>query len=225
MTVDKNFTVTIDTNAKKITEKFLSHGVYNATGFVENKTNSKWVTFDFSLDGSPVIHSTPQPNQEKEPETNNEDMTIQEKIKERIEAAKKEREAQINPPLQTGSGETVVNKTTTGGSTTATDDTKVSSDKPTTNGVSTTIDLSSSLLYVVIGLGGAGAVIAGVIYGIKNKNKHIRADKPVVKIKEPSERTAPSEDDYALMILKNRLAKGEITIDEFNALKEVLKEP
>jgi uncharacterized membrane protein len=32
----------------------------------------------------------------------------------------------------------------------------------------------------------------------------------------------PSEEDYSLMILKNRLAKGDITIDEFNALKEVL---
>ena len=253
VTVDKNFTVTIDTNAKKITEKFLSHGVYNATGFVENKTNSKWITFDFSLDGSPVIHSTPQPaqtpsisptpqpsqqepsqtqqqsstpqpNQEKESEINNEDTTIQEKIKERIEAAKKEREAQINPPLQTGSDETVVNKTTTGESNTATDDTKVTGDKPTTSGVSTTIDLGSNLLYVVIGLAGAGTVV-GVVYGIKNKNRHNQGNKPVVKIKELSERVAPSEDDYALMILKNRLAKGEITIYEFNALKEALKEP
>lgn len=33
----------------------------------------------------------------------------------------------------------------------------------------------------------------------------------------------PSEDDYSLMILKNRLAKGEITIDEFNNLKKILE--
>jgi len=247
ITVDRDFEVTIDTK-----EKFVSHGVYNATGFVENKTNSKWVVFDFSLDGSPVIHqtqqpapttepapaqqpaqqepsqtqpsSTPQPNEEVESETDNEDKTIQEKIKERIEAAKKEREAQTNLPPQAGSGETTVNQTTTGESTTTTDDTKVTGDKPT-SGVSTVIELDSTLLYVVIGLGGAGAV-AGVVYGIKNKNKHIRVDKPVVKIREPTERSSiPSEDDYALMILKNRLAKGEITIDEYNALKEALREP
>jgi len=248
VTIDKDFEVTIDTNAKKIKEKFASHGVYNATGFVENKTNSKWVVFDFSLDGSPVIHQTqqpvpaqqpaqqepsqtqqpsptPQPNEEVESETDNEDTTIQEKIKERIEAAKKEREAQTTTPPQTGSDETAVNQTTTGESTTATDDTKVTGNKPTTSGVSTAIDLGSNLLYVVIGLGGAGAV-AGVVYGIKNKNRHNQGNKPVVKIREPSERSSiPSEDDYALMILKNRLAKGEITIDEYNALKEALREP
>jgi len=243
VTIDKDFEVTIDTNAKKIKEKFVSHGVYNATGFVVNKTNSKWVVFDFSLDGSPVIHQTqqpapttepsqtqqpsptPQPNDEVESETDNEDTTIQEKIKERIEAAKKEREAQTTTPSQTGVDETAVNQTTTGESTTSTDDTKVADNKPAISGVSSAIDLGSNLLYVVIGLGGAGAV-AGVVYGVKNKNRHNRDDKPVVKIREPSERSSiPSEDDYALMILKNRLAKGEITIDEYNALKEALREP
>ena len=243
VTIDKDFEVTIDTNAKKIKEKFVSHGVYNATGFVVNKTNSKWVVFDFSLDGSPVIHQTqqpspttepsqtqqssptPQPNEEVESETDSEDTTIQEKIKERIEAAKKEREAQTTTPPQTGSDETAVNQTTTGESTTSTDDTKVADNKPAISGVSSAIDLGSNLLYVVIGLGAAGAV-AGVVYGVKNKNRHNRDDKPVVKIREPSERSSiPSEDDYALMILKNRLAKGEITIDEYNALKEALREP
>lgn len=33
-----------------------------------------------------------------------------------------------------------------------------------------------------------------------------------------------SEDDYSLMILKNRLAKGEITLDEFDILKKKLIE-
>jgi len=148
-----------------------------------------------------------------------------EKIKERIEAAKKEREAQTTSPPQTGADETAVNQTTTGESTTSTDDTKVTGNEPATSGVSSAIDLGSNLLYVVIGLGGAGAV-AGVVYGIKNKNRHNQGNKPVVKIREPSERSSiPSEDDYALMILKNRLAKGEITIDEYNALKEALREP
>lgn len=256
VTADKNFTITIDTDAKKIREKFDSHGVYNATGFVENKTNSKWVTFDFSLDGSPVVHPTPEPaptqqpattpqssptsqptqqqpsqtqqsstSQSTEEEADGEEKTIHEKIKERIEAEKKKREAQTTTPPQTGSDETAVNQTTTGESTTATDDTKVTGNKPTTSGVSTAIDLGSNLLYVVIGLGVAGAV-AGVVYGIKNKNRHNQGNKPVVKIREPSERSSiPSEDDYALMILKNRLAKGEITIDEYNALKEALREP
>lgn len=244
VTIDKNFTITIDTK-----EKFASHGIYNATGFVVNKTNSVWKTFDFSLDGSPVIHPTSQPaptqqptqqpapqptstppteqssqsSEENENESNSDELTIQEKIKERIEAAKKQKEAQANPPSQTES-ESTVDQTTTGESTTATDDTTVTGDKPGTTGISTAIDLGSNMLYVVIGLGGAG-VITGVVYGIKNKNRHDQDVKPVVKIREPSVKSAPSEDDYALMILKNRLAKGEITIDEFNALKEALKEP
>jgi hypothetical protein len=242
VTIDKNFTVTVDTK-----EKFASHGIYNATAFVVNKTNAVWKTFDFSLDGSPVIHPTSQPTQpqtqtptpsqqqssqtqpasspqtNQEEETGNEEKTIQEKIQERIEAAQKQREAQANPSPQTES-ESTVDQTTTGESTTATDDTTVTGDKPATTGISTAIDLGSNMLYVVIGLGGAGAV-AGVVYGIKNKNRHDRVDKPVVKIREPSVKSTPTEDDYALMILKNRLAKGEITIDEFNALKEALKEP
>ena len=249
VTVDKNFTVTIDTNAKKIKEKFASHGVYNATGFVENKTNSKWVTFDFSLDGSPVVHptnqpvlaSTPQPTPAPIPqptstpstsqpssqsnandENDGDELTIQEKIKERIELAKKLKEAQTNQPIQTGSGQIGVNQT--GNLNTTTTDT-ISGDKADTTGTSTVpIDLSSNLLYIVIGLGGAGAA-AAVVYGAKNKARH-KSDAPIVKIRELSEKVgAPSEEDYALMILKNRLAKGEITIDEFNALKKALQEP
>ena len=38
-----------------------------------------------------------------------------------------------------------------------------------------------------------------------------------------SEKAQPKED-YALKILKNRLASGEITIEEFQELKKVLKE-
>lgn len=247
VTIDKNFTVAVDTK-----EKFVSHGIYNATAFVVNKTNSVWKTFDFSLDGSPVIHPTSQPaptqqpiqqpapqpqptstppptqqssqsDEENENESNSDELTIQEKIKERIEAAQKQKEAQANPPSQTESKSTV-DQTTTGESTTTTDDTTMTGDKSGTTGISNPIDLGSNMLYVVIGLGGAGAV-AGVAYGIKNKNRHDRVDKPVVKIREPSVKSTPTEDDYALMILKNRLAKGEITIDEFNALKEALKEP
>jgi len=35
---------------------------------------------------------------------------------------------------------------------------------------------------------------------------------------------SPSEEDYSLMILKNRLAKGEITVKEFDELKKKLSE-
>ena len=32
------------------------------------------------------------------------------------------------------------------------------------------------------------------------------------------------DEDYNILVLKNRLAKGEITIDEFRALKKALKQ-
>lgn len=37
-------------------------------------------------------------------------------------------------------------------------------------------------------------------------------------------RSSPEEDDHYLMILKNRLAKGEITVEEFDELKQKLVE-
>ncbi|MGI0010901.1 MAG: hypothetical protein ACREAE_05835, partial [Nitrosopumilaceae archaeon] len=88
------------------------------------------------------------------------------------------------------------------------------------------IGFDSTLLYVIAGIGSAGATGA-VVYGIKNKSRHKRSHSAYStheKTMTPKP-SAPSEDDYAFMILKNRLAKGEITINEFNELKKALKEP
>jgi len=38
------------------------------------------------------------------------------------------------------------------------------------------------------------------------------------------DKDSPGEEDYSLMILKNRLAKGEITVKEFDELKQKLGE-
>ena len=56
---------------------------------------------------------------------------------------------------------------------------------------------------------------------IKSKKKKDQ-NKKSEKDKEP-EKVQP-KDEYALKILKNRLASGEITIEEFQELKKVLKE-
>ncbi|MBI3640726.1 MAG: SHOCT domain-containing protein [Thaumarchaeota archaeon] len=50
----------------------------------------------------------------------------------------------------------------------------------------------------------------------KEKNKKSETDKKSEKVQ--------SREDSALTILKNRLASGEITIEEFQELKKVLKE-
>jgi hypothetical protein len=87
----------------------------------------------------------------------------------------------------------------------------------------------NNLLYPLIALAGVGVIIA-VVYGKKNSLWFSPNQKSRIKYKtsnsEPVEKTSESqEEDYALMILKNRLAKGEITIEEFNRLKDALKEP
>lgn len=229
--LEKTFEVKIP---EKDLAKFTLHGIYNATAFIVNKTEGISITFDFSLDGSPVIHPTPIVETEttettppisdvsdEESETvvnddsssNSEEKSIQEKIQERIDAAKKQKELQASLPIleenQTAS----------------------EVDSSTNSSIvehAEEINLGSNLLYIIAGVGGAGAAGAAV-YVMRNTNRH-RPDyasyftqpEKTESIQKP---TMQNEDDYALMILKNRLAKGEITVDEFNELKRALKEP
>jgi uncharacterized membrane protein len=83
---------------------------------------------------------------------------------------------------------------------------------------------ASSFLYPVITLVGVGIVV--VVLYLRKKRKtpsrviESRKDTPVQT--EPVHK--PQDVDYAMTILKNRLAKGEITLDEFKILKEELSE-
>ncbi len=87
---------------------------------------------------------------------------------------------------------------------------------------------SSNTMYILIILAGVG-VITAVLYGKKNKLwfSSSSQDKDVL-VHSSDSSIIPDEqieEDYSFMILKNRLAKGEISIDEFNRLKDALKEP
>jgi hypothetical protein len=88
----------------------------------------------------------------------------------------------------------------------------------------------NNVLYPLIILAGAGIIIA-VLYAKKNKLWFNFDFKPMNKknVDDPTKSVEKDDDfveeDYSLMILKNRLAKGEITIEEFNRLKDALKEP
>jgi len=81
-----------------------------------------------------------------------------------------------------------------------------------------------SILYPAISLVGIGIVVA-ILYSRKKR----KLGTVVIESKEahlPVEQTFEKKDeDYALTILKNRLAKGEITVDEFKKLKDELSEP
>jgi hypothetical protein len=84
----------------------------------------------------------------------------------------------------------------------------------------------NNILYPLIALAGVGVIVA-VLYVKKNK-LWFNSDFKSTNIHDDSMKPVEKDDvieDYSLMILKNRLAKGDITIEEFNRLKDALKEP
>ncbi len=76
-----------------------------------------------------------------------------------------------------------------------------------------------SIMYPLIALCGVGIVIAVIYFKKTNLIFNVQKTTP-----RPSTQTISSEpeDDYAILILKNRLAKGEINLDEFKAIKNEL---
>lgn len=228
--VDNKFQKSVD-----VSKFYTTAGIYNVTAFITNKTNG--ISVDFDIEKQRPITTLPELESEytqgendavdtqdtKNIETND-DKTIQEKIKERIESAKKLKELQTNPiqTIENTSNQTT-NSTVTTNSVSDESDTKNNS---AINSLENVAKFDSNLLYVIAGLGSVGA--AGVVvYGIKNKSGHKKYYPPYFTPEKTTitKQTVQSEDDYALMILKNRLAKDEITINEFNELKKALKEP
>ena len=82
---------------------------------------------------------------------------------------------------------------------------------------------ASTIIYPVISLVGV-AIIVVILY-LKKKRKLFGNLETKKEISIPVEvQPEQQEDDHAMMILKNRLAKGELTIDEFKALRDELSE-
>ncbi len=250
---DNKFEVMVKTTDPQFHDRFSVKGTYNATAFITVEKNGTVVSFDFSPDGTSVVHpqttTEPAPNAEPKPQvqdtsggqaqtdltqkTSDSEKSVQERIQERIEMAKKQREALTKPPVQTAPAEkTTVNQTTNDNVVNNTVSKPVSQteEKPVTTNLNPDqfFPSSDSFVYAIAGIVGAGVIMA-VIYRVKNKNKNKTKDKPEEKHEEKIEtiqKTIPQpEEQYPLMILKNRLAKGEITIEEFNELKDALKEP
>ena len=233
--IDNKFQKSIE-----VSKFYTDAGIYNATAFITNKTNGIVIDFDIEKQ-RPIIAPAPEPESEPKQEENNAEQntvteqnsetnnekTIQEKIKERIEAAKKLKELQTNPTSQTNENTTnhITNSSNMVTNTTSSDVPIGGQNNPQT--VEHAINSDPVLLYAVVGLGGVG-VAGTVIYNMRKKSKpqdYSSYFTPSEKTKTLENPSTQSEDDYALMILKNRLAKGEITIDEFNELKKALKEP
>ena len=234
--IENNFEKSIS-----VSKFYTDAGIYNATAFINDKTNGKIIDFDLEKQRPIVIppsESTPEPDQPQQDDVSSDtqndqnsgtisnEKSIQEKIKERIEAAKKIKELQnmSKPTNGNQDGQTPENHTTENPvPKDISTDTKNESPGPSVN----EYGFDSSMLYVILGVVGAGGVGA-TVYIMRNKPKSRDYSQyfPSTEKTETSENSSiASEDDYALMILKNRLAKGEIAIDEFNELKKALKEP
>lgn len=80
-----------------------------------------------------------------------------------------------------------------------------------------------SILYPAISLVGVGIVVTILYFRKKRKLGPVIRESQDAHL--PVEQTfEKQDDDYAMTILKNRLAKGEITVDEFKTLKDELSE-
>ena len=147
--------------------------------------------------------------------------TIYEEIQKRIENAKRLQQLLQAKPKEVGLNENV-GLVDSAGNASAFNVSTTSENNPLS------IDFNN-ILYPLIALIGAG-VIATVLYAKKNK-LWFNSDFKSINRQNVGDSTKSVEkddevvEDYSLMILKNRLAKGEITIEEFNRLKDALKEP
>ena len=184
------FEIVVNTND---TNQFSTKGTYSATAFVGDPSSGKTIAFDFSPDGSPVIHQVP-------PNTNT-GIT---------------NSGQPTPQhFMTQLNENIAMSDVTGNLT-------KTNPSSTFEKSSTTFDFKN-ILYPLISLCGVGIVIAVIYFkkinlkpGMQKNNRSQQSIQTVIP---------ESEDDNAVLILKNRLAKGEITLDEFKAIKDTLSEP
>ena len=84
---------------------------------------------------------------------------------------------------------------------------------------------ASLVIYPIISLVGVGIVVY-ILYLRKKRSPSgdtVKAKKETIVPPEAS--SNQNEDDHAMTILKNRLAKGEITVNEFKELRDELLEP
>lgn len=82
-----------------------------------------------------------------------------------------------------------------------------------------------NIIYPLISLVGVGIIIVVLYFRKKQKNVNTVSHIQTSTIHSIESGSEEKDADYAMAILKNRLAKGEITIDEYKTLKDELSEP
>ena len=202
---DGNFQIIVNTDDPT---QFSLAGTYNATAFVNGESAGMTIPFDFSPNGFAIIHHTPGTQNNTQVNTQNNTEFSQNINKSNPSQYTPSRHAYVlHEGVSNGSMMTLakVNSTSTGS-------------KQLTNGYD-----FKNILYPFMIIGGAGIV------GFITYRKKRRTSKSEITPNPESSSTTQNIDetgvDYALVILKNRLAKGDITIEEFKVLRDILSEP
>lgn len=192
---DLNNAFQITVNTNDQTQFYLK-GTYTAIAFVDSKQTGRTVTFDFSPDGSPVYHPAQQASPSSTPVSN---PTQQ-------EATLKNDQSGLSNNLKI---QDTINIT------------KIHSVPSVTEASESTHDFGL-LDFIYPAMAACGAGLVGFIIYQRKKGKKLTVEQPRQNSVQTME---PDEQDPAIIVLKSRLANGEITLEEFKATKEVLSEP
>ncbi|MDE1762695.1 MAG: hypothetical protein KGH88_00415 [Thaumarchaeota archaeon] len=190
------FQIIVNTNDPS---QFYLKGTYKAVAFVDNESSGKTISFDFSPDGSPVIHQTngsSAANQTAESKNASGGNTLQ--------------PPNLNHTAQLHENTTIVGMVNTS---------KIA--KSESNHVQPNGYDLGNILYPSMAACGAG-IVGFIVYLRMQRSKTKSGQSKKSVSLNPA---ADEKEDYALTVLKNRLAKGEMTLDEFKATKDALSEP
>ena len=190
------FQITVNTNDPS---QFYLKGKYQATAYVDNASNGKTVFFDFSPNGSPVIISTTSQNG-----INSSNFVDSDTLSKTSELNQHEFVLHENMSIADV------------GNTSKSIPLITSNVKQSSN----EYDLEA-IVYPAMIICGVG--IVGLIAYRKMKMSKAESDQSKQPI--PVIDDIDNREDYALSVLKNRLARGEITIEEFKITKDALDEP
>lgn len=192
-TSNDTFQISVNTNDQS---QFSLKGTYEAIAFVNNESTGKTIFFDYSPNGTPVIH------QLTEPENNTQ--------------SSQSIPGGSNSTTPTRKFESVLHENVN-----IVDLMNVPKIiPPNDNKLSSNTSYVESILYPVMVACGIGLV--GFIVYQRMKRSKMNDDQSK---HTGEEKDMGSQEDYALIILKNRLAKGDITLEEFKMVKDVLNEP
>lgn len=186
------FQITVNTNDEK---QFSLKGTYSATAFVNSATTGKTVFFDFSPDGSPVVHTVNGNLSAQATQQTNGSNLVDLSSEKRYSTLLFENVGILDHANFTEKG-----------------------NQPYALSRGSSTPIPDTIIGYPLMIA-AGAILVGFIL-YRRRKKQLGKEEITT-----SNKMDLADEDYAMAILKNRLAKGEITLAEFKATKDVLGEP